>query len=93
MTQSRYDSENLQSAQERWAENFGQSVNSGNASPVDIRKQHYQDFTNEDFHYLYEIVTSIIDTLSANNIEVPLGRSENRQIKHRKAVKERFPKE
>jgi hypothetical protein len=49
MTQSRYDSENLQSVQERWAENFGQSVNSGNASPVDIRKQHYQDFTNDTF--------------------------------------------
>jgi hypothetical protein len=85
--------ENLQTIKERWSEQFGSAVNSGNASPVDIRKQHYQEFTNEDFHYLYEIVTSIIDTLSANDIDVNLGRSEKRQINHRKAVKERFPKE
>ena len=88
-----YNNEDLQSTKDRWAENFGGPVNSGTASPVDIRKQHYQSFTNEDFHYLYEIVTSIIDTLSANDIDVNLGRSEKRQINHRKAVKERFPKE
>jgi hypothetical protein len=82
----------LELIKDRWAENFSGSINSGNALPVDIRKQHYQDFTNEDFHYLYEIVTSIIDTLSSNGIDVNLGQPENRQIKHRKAVKERFPK-
>ena len=81
--------DDLQLIKDRWTENFSSSVNSGDALPVDIRKQH---FTNEDFHYLYEIVTSIMDTLSSNGIDVNLGQPENRQIKHRKAVKERFPK-
>lgn len=72
---------------------FGNKINAGTADPVSIRKQHYQKFTVEDLHYLYEICTSIIDTLSANGITVELGRSENRQINHRKAVKARFPKD
>ena len=72
---------------------FGNKINAGTADPISIRKQHYQDFTVEDLHYLYEICTSIIDTLSANGMAVKLGRSENRQINHRKAVKARFPKD
>lgn len=72
---------------------FGNKINAGTADPISIRKQHYQKFTVEDMHYLYEICTSIIDTLSANGITVELGRSENRQINHRKAVKARFPKD
>lgn len=72
---------------------FGNKINAGTADPISIRKQHYQKFTPEDMHYLYEICTSIIDTLSTNGITVELGRSENRQINHRKAVKARFPKD
>lgn len=84
--------QNLTSTKDFILQNFGQSINNGTAQATDIRKFHYQEFTNEDFHYLYEIVTSIIDTLSANDINVPLGQSENRQINHRKLVKARFPK-
>lgn len=88
---SKYDS--LTGISEHLNAHFGQSINDGSANNVDIRKGHYQPFSNEDFHYLYEIVTSIVDTLSANNIDVPLGRSEKRQINHRKLVKDRLPKE
>ena len=61
-------------------------------TPIDIRKRHYLPFTKEDTHYLYDIVTTILDTLSANGIDVELKGSTSLRIDHRKAVKARFPK-
>ena len=85
--------DSLTSQNDAFMAHFGNKINAGTADPISIRKQHYLDFTIEDFHYLYEICTSIIDTLSANGMNVQLGRSENRQINHRKLVKERIPKD
>ena len=83
---------NLSAISDVIEQNFSGSIAGGTATPIDIRKRHYLPFTKEDTHYLYDIVTTILDTLSANGIDVELKGSASLRIDHRKAVKARFPK-
>jgi hypothetical protein len=77
-------------------QNTDWSVISGNFDNLPYyakRELHYPEASDADIGHIYDILSTIIDTLSTQyNIDIDL-KGDQVKIDHRKAIKAKFPKD
>jgi len=61
-------------------------------TPIQKRQLNYPEVSDKDIGHLYDIVTALIDTLSANGIDIPIADNDREYIEYRKLIKARIPK-
>ena len=52
----------------------------------------YPEMSDKDIGHLYDMVSTIIGQLSANNINITLSEDEQKVLDYRNLIKERIPK-
>ena len=61
--------------------------------PYQVKREvHYPEASDADIGHIYDMLTTIVDTLSTqHNISIDLG-GDAFKLNHRKAIKAKFPK-